>query len=278
MATGMWTAVSGAAAQATNVDVIANNLANSDTSGFKKDVPTFKEYLGVHESPVTAPGVARAPIKDKDFYPTEGRDMSHVIVDSTHTSFKAGSLRVTQNPLDLAMDGPGFLEVSTPNGTRFTRAGSLKMALDGRLVTTEGYPVLAQNTDPKPAQTPQEQEAKIAARFINLREVKGQLSINPQGEIYADGQSIAKLGVTEFLDTNKLTKRGGMLFENRDLSNLKAPDRTVVRQGVIETSNVNPVEEMTNLIKANRMFETNMKSIRTYGDLMGKEANEVGKL
>lgn len=270
--------MSGAAAQSANVDVIANNLANSDTSGFKKDLPTFKEYLGVHESPVRPPEISRAPIKDRDFYPLDGQDQAHVILDSTHTSFKAGSLRVTQAPLDVAMDGPGFLEVSTPAGIRYTRAGSLKMALDGKLVTTEGYPVLAQNTDTNPARTPQEQEAKIAGRFINLKDTKAQISINQQGEVFSGLDSIAKLGVVEFLDTAKLEKRGGMLFENRDPSNLKAPDRTVVRQGMIETSNVNPVEEMTNLIRANRMYETNMKSIKTFGDLMGKEANDVGKL
>ncbi|MGK5087212.1 flagellar hook-basal body complex protein, partial [Bdellovibrionota bacterium FG-2] len=140
MATGMWTAVSGAVAQQQNVDVVANNLANADTLGFKKDAPTFKEYLASVERNHDGGDVPRGMIKEKEFYLLDGKDQAMVINDGTYTNFKQGNLKVTQAPLDVALDGPGFLEVSTPAGIRYTRQGSLKMAMDGRLVTSEGYP------------------------------------------------------------------------------------------------------------------------------------------
>jgi len=301
MASGLWTAVSGASAQSQHVDMVANNLANQDTLGYKKDLPTFKEYLSVLEREPSALDVPRAPIKDKDFFPLDGRDQSFVVVDGTYTNHRQGNLRVTQAPLDLALDGPGFLEVSTPFGIRYTRQGSLKVAMDGRLVTTEGYPVLAAQPGglaaalPVTAVQPSQgglptqggvaagQASDLAARFINLADVGGataKISISQQGELYAGDQLIAKLGVSEFRDLNKLKKYGGQLFENRDPENQigDGTQKTVVRQGVLENSNVNPVEEMTNLIKANRLFEHDLKAIKTFNDMLGREANDIGKL
>lgn len=275
----MWTSVSGAVAQQQQVDTIANNLANTDTLGFKKDMPTFKEYLANQEREPEPQDIPRGPIKDKEFYPLDGRDQAFVVVDGTYTNFKQGNLRVTQSPLDVALDGPGFLEVSTPSGIRYTRQGSLKVATDGRLVTTEGNPVLAS----QPGGLADRQLASTggadAARFINLRDRKGHLTINQQGDIYAGDELVAKLSVVEFQNLNGLRKSGGGLFENKNPSNLPTPPaRTLVHQGMVETSNVNPIEEMTNLIKANRLFESDMKALKTYGDLMGREANDLGKL
>lgn len=278
------------------MDVIANNLANTDTLGFKKDAPTFKQYLAAQEREPGAAEISPAPIKDKDLYPIDGRDQAFVVVDGTYTNFKQGNLRVTQSQLDVAMDGPGFIEVSTPSGIRYTRHGSLKMATDGRLVTSEGHPVLASQpgglaanqlaTTAQPGQgglTTQggvaAGQADVAARFISLRDRQGPLTISEQGEIHAGDELVGKLSVVEFNDRNKLRKSGGSLFENRDGANFaQAPQKTVVRQGVLETSNVNPIEEMTNLIRANRMFEQSMKAMKTYGEIMGRESNDIGKL
>ncbi len=283
---------------------MSNNLANQDTLGFKKDTPTFKEYLTTTEREHEAQDVPRGPIKDKEFYPLDGRDQSFVIVDGTYTNFKQGNLKITKAPLDLALDGSGFFEVSTPSGVRYTRNGSLKMAMDGRLVTSEGYPVLAVQpgglatalpaTASQPSQggqqtqggvtvgqgrTPAQIEAEVAGRFINLRDRGTNISISEAGEIFAGDQLVAKLNVVEFSDLNKLRKQGGTLFVNADQTNIKAePGRTLVKQGMIEGSNVNPVEEMVNLIKANRSFEHGMKAIKTYSEVLGKEANDIGKL
>ncbi|MGZ3708801.1 MAG: flagellar hook-basal body protein, partial [Bdellovibrionota bacterium] len=288
----------GATAQQQHVDVIANNLANSDTLGFKKDLPTFKEYLAVTERdnhPVA--DIPRGPIKDKEFYPLDGRDQAFVVTDGTYTNYRQGNLRVTQSPLDVAMDGPGFIEVSTPSGIRFTRQGSLKVATDGRLVTTEGYPVLTAQPGglaAAPPATGTQQPGQggpdltqggvgagsaVAARFINLKDRPRTITISGQGDIYSGDELLGKLSIVEFNDVRRLKKYGGELFENRDPNNFNTGRQiTQVRQGVLETSNVNPVEEMTNLINANRMFEHDLKAMKTYGDMMAREVNDIGKL
>lgn len=274
----MWTAAAGASAQAQNLDTIANNLANADTPAFKKDTATFKEYLATAER-VHVPGdIPRGVVKDKDFYPLDGRDEAYVIIDGTHTSFRQGNLRVTQAPFDLAMDGPGFLEVSTPQGLRFTRQGNLKVSPEGRLVNAQGYPVLASQPAGLAGTGAGKAEPDVSSRFINLRDRGVHFDINELGEIYSGDSLVAKLSVAEFKDLGKLRKFGSQLFENREATNRVPPESTRVRQGVLETSNVNPIEEMTNMIRTNRLFEQDLKALKTYGELLGKEANEVGKL
>jgi flagellar basal-body rod protein FlgF len=277
LASGIWTAASGGVAQTQNLDVIANNLANADTPAFKKDMPTFKEYLATVEREHESVDIPRGPIKDKDFYPLDGRDQSYVVMDGTHTSHRQGGLRVTQNQFDLALEGPGMFEVSTPNGIRYTRQGSLKIDPTGKLVTSEGYPVLAsQPVGLAVNLTPGAQDA--TARWINLKDKGAHFSINTLGEIYGGEELIARLSLAEFQDLNRVKKIGASLFENKDPGNRIAPTRTQVKQGVLEMSNVSPVEEMTRMIQANRLFEHDLKALKTYGELMGKEANDVGKL
>jgi flagellar basal-body rod protein FlgG len=306
---GIWTATSGAAAQATQVESTSNNLANVDTVGFKKDAPTFKEYLSTVEREPAAQDIPRGPIKDKEFYPLDGRDQSFVINDSTYSNFRQGGFRVTNGTLDIGLEGKGFLEVSTPSGIRYTRQGSLKLSKDGQLVTNDGYPVLAAQPGglgSAPAVPPvqpgqggpnspqdatqgrvvaeQREAAEAAAsRAISLRDRNGPVSIAPNGDVFVGAELVARLSVVEFSQPQKLRKSAGVFFQNPDPMNkiqnpASGPTNTVVRQGVVETSNVNPVEEMTNLIKANRLFEHDLKAMKTYGELLGREANDIGKL
>lgn len=288
-------------AQQQMVDTVANNLANSDTAAFKKDMPAFREYLATVENEHAAVDIPRGPIKDKEFYPLDGKDQAFVITDGTYTNFRQGNLRVTHSPFDLAIDGPGFFEVSTPNGVRYTRQGSLKVTKDGLLTTPEGYPVLAAQpgglasalpatTAVQPSQGGPTTQGGVAAgqptpppetqaRFVNLRDVTGQIAVTEGGDVYAGDRLIAKLALTEFQDSRFLRKRGGLLFENVKPDNVKSePARSIVRQGVIETSNVNPIEEMTKLISAHRGFEHGMKAMKVHDEFMSKEANEIGKL
>ena len=271
----MWTAASGAIAQAQNLDVIANNLANADTLAYKKDTPTFKEYLAVVEREHPTADIPRGPIKDSEFYPIDGRDQAFVTLDGTHINFRQGGVRVTHHPLDLALQGPGFLEVSTPSGIRYSRAGNLKVISDGRLVTSEGYPVLA--IQPVNPLNPLAPVNDPAARHIYLRDRSKNLMISSRGEISSGEDPVAQLSLVEFQDPRKLRKAGENLYQDKGAKPGPA-EFTVLQQGMLETSNVNPVEEMVNMIKANRLFEHDMKSLKTYGDLLGKEANEVGKL
>jgi flagellar basal-body rod protein FlgG len=190
--------------------------------------------------------------------------------------------------LDVALDGNGFLEVSTPQGIRYTRAGSLRINGDGKLVTTQGFPVLSAQAGGLTPETlanplsPELQKAAIEARTISLSDRTAPISISQSGEIFIGDQAATKLSVVEFKNRGGLFKVGTQLFENRDPGNIAASDParspTLVRQGALETSNVNPAEEMTRLIQAHRMFEQDMKSLKTFSDLMGREVNDVGRL
>lgn len=297
----MWTSVSGAAAQAQAVDVAANNLANVDTNGFKKDLPAFKEYLSSVEREHDRPSIHVGPVKDKDLNLIYDKDQSHVIVDGTYTNFRQGSLKITKSPLDMAIEGPGLIEVSTPQGLRYTRHGSFKLGSDGRLMTNEGFPVLLANAGGLAATAPSAPAAlgaqptgdlaagapipgsladpNIASRFINLKD-RVNISVTEKGEIYSGADLLGQVSVVEFKDPKYLQKTGLQYFTNTDPSKnaIIDPANTKVHQGMVEGSNVNPVEEMTNLIKANRLFEHDLKVMKTFGDLMGREANDVGKL
>ncbi len=272
MSKPLWPAVSGAVARAQQVETISNNLANVNTNGFKKDGVEFKEYLSKNEKmDDLIEDIPRMPIKDKDLYPLDGRDQSFVIVNGTRTSFKTGGLKVTDNPLDVALNGPGFIEISTPQGIRYTKAGSLKMANDGRLVTTDGFPVLssdgAQGGDP-------------AGRIISLADRQGQVHINELGDIYVNDDLVAKMSVVEFGDLKQIRKVGLSNFENKNaqINPALAAATTAVKQGMLETSNVNPVEEISHLIRANRMFEEDLKAMKTVNEMMQKEVNDIGKM
>ena len=276
MGTGLWTAVSGAVAQGQAVESVANNLANANTLGFKKDQPAFKEYLAVEQRDHPAVDIPRGPIKDKELYPLDGKDQSFVVVNGTYSNLKQGALQVTNQPLDLAIDGEGFFEVQTPEGVKYTRLGSFKIGADGRLVTSDGYPVLSENPGGQSTNNP----GALAGRYINLSDAQGMISVSPKGEVFSQGQALAKISLVSFSNPQELRKFGHVLFENPSNTNsvIINPQQSVVRSGMLETSNVNPVEEMTNLIKANRMFEQDLKLMKTYGELLGREANDIGKL
>ncbi len=302
MATGMWTSVSGAAAQAHAVETVANNLANVDTNGFKKDVTAFREYVSSAERDHERPSIHIGPIKDKDLNLLYDKDQSHVIVGGNYTNFKQGPMKVTRAPLDLAIEGPGLIEVSTPQGVKYTRHGSLKIAVDGRLVTNEGYPVLlskagglaapgnevmslpanagsAEFADSGQPPVGSLSDPSVASRFINLKD-RSNFSITDKGEIFAGADQIGQISLVEFQNPKFLQKTGLQYFTNTNPAQNAAiePKNSQIHQGMVEGSNVNPVEEMTNLIKANRLFEHDLKVMKTFGDMMGREANDIGKL
>ncbi len=249
--------------------MIANNLANIDTPSFKKDVATFHEYLAHAEKVQDPHDIPAGRIQDKDFYPLDARDQSYVIMDGTHSMFKQGGLRVTQAPLDVAIDGPGFFEVLTPSGIRYARGGSMKIGVDGSLVTEQGYPLLSADGE---ASQPQ-------ARKISMRDTQGPISISNAGDIFAGGTILASLRVVEFPSTQGLKKQGSLLFENTN-PQLVPHDalQTVVRQGVLETSNVQPISEMAEMIQANRLFEQDLKALKTVGEMLGREVSDIGKI
>lgn len=272
MSKPLWPAVSGAMARDHQIEVISNNLANVNTNGFKRDDISFKEYLSKNEKLNIDPEeVPRSPIKDKDLYPLDGRDQSFVVVSGTNTKFSTGSLRVTDNPFDLALNGPGFFEVATPTGIRFTKAGNFKLSPEGKVVSSEGYPVLSKGVEGASDQG--------IGREISISDREGSFHVNEQGEVYVGDEKVADLSIVEFSKLNFIRKVGGTNFENKDpQQNPPLPaTNTVVKQGMVETSNVNPVQEISNLIRANRMFEQDLKAMKTVNEMLSKEVNDIGK-
>lgn len=282
MSKPLWPAVSGAMARDHQVEVIANNLANVNTNGYKRDDISFKEYLSKKENMnVVGEEIPRSPIKDKDLYPLDGRDTSFVVVNGTNTKFSTGGFKVTDNPLDMALEGPGFFEISTPQGIRYTRAGSFKIGADGKLVTSEGHALLLKGSaSAEEETTPGAPPVDAAAgRELNLAGREGALHVNDAGEVYMADEKVGQLNIVEFGDLNLMRKVGSANFENKN-SVANPPQiagKTSVKQGVVETSNVNPVQEISNLIRANRMFEQDLKAMKTVNEMLQKEVNDIAK-
>lgn len=281
MAEGIWTAAAGARAQFQKLDHISNNLANASTQGFKKDTPTFAEYLAVLERPQVPQEIPSGPIREKEFYPLEGRDQAYVILSGTHIDFKTGPLQVTHHPLDFSLEGPGFFEVETPHGIRLTRQGGFQLNAEGFLITREGHFVLRSDAPAVQDGVKREHSLDLPAPMRRIRFEEGlsaPLGVSDSGELFLGDDPLARLSVVEYSDLKAIRKQGSALFQNHDLQQKPIlSKKTKVLQGVLEGSNVNPVEEISHLIQTHRLFDQNLKSLKTYGELMGKEVNEVGK-
>jgi flagellar basal-body rod protein FlgG len=283
---GIWSAVSGAEAQTKKLETISNNLANVDTNGFKKDSVTFKEHLTAITKPENEViDIPRREFELKDFYHHHGNDKSLVEVNGTYTNHSQGHMTPTGNPTDVALEGDGFIEVLTPRGIRFTRAGNLKISGDGKLVTLDGDPILSKE-DPVAfselggEDVPEEiaiSSIPPSARMIFV-ENKGKLQINPDGKIFQGGRELASLSIVEFQNNHQLKKDGSGLYINpREQNVLKEAVKTRVHQGFLEGSNVNPIAEMSEMIKTNRLFETLNKVIKSF-DGMEQKAEEISKV
>lgn len=263
----IWVPLSGQIAQQRKVETIANNVANANTIGFKKDQLVFKEHLTALTKGVEDIHIPRKEFSPDDFYHTQGAENAMVAVDGSFTVFEQGQLMPTNNPLDLGLQGEGFFEVLTPTGIRFTRRGNFNLNKDGEIVTDQGFKLLSGRN---PNATPDERVIRVPNNLA--------LTISQSGEIFTREGVVDQLSVVEFKDKHALRKEGSSLFITPDLENImRAELTTSVRQGFLEGSNVNAIEEMSELIKAHRHFESIQKAINTYDQISGKAANEIGK-
>jgi flagellar basal-body rod protein FlgF len=263
---GIYTALSGAIAQNAKLDTIANNIANSSTAGFKKDQQVFKEYLTANEKYPDNIQVPRVTASIESFYDNQGGDRGYVDSAGTFTDFSQGSLKQTGNKFDLALEGKGFFEIMTPDGVKFTRDGAFHLSHDGKLVNKEGFAVLRSgNQDP-------------AQRSIQIPNAHSTIAYN--GEIYSGGQLAAKLSIVEFQNPDVLKKMGNSMYSIKEKMNpvMSIAENAKVHQGSIETSNVNIVQEMTDMINATRVFESTQKAIKAFDEMNAKLVNDVPKL
>ena len=220
------------------METVANNLANANTPGFKREEVNFKEVM-------------------------EKAKTSQVALAGSHLIFEQGSLVPTGNDLDLGLRGKGFFEIETKNGIRYRRNGSFNITPQGFLVTSGGDFLLSSSSGEN------DRRIKVIPGSSNIE-------VDQQGAIKQQENIISKISVVEFLDVNKLKKEGGSLYLNEDPQNKRPePSQTTVHQGLIEQSNVNVVKEMNQLIQANRQFETLQRVIKTYDSLEAKAVNEI---
>lgn len=276
----IWVPLSGQVAQQRKVETIANNVANANTVGFKKDQLVFKEHLTALTKGLDDVDIPRKEFSPADFYHSQGAENAMVTVDGSFTIFEQGTLIPTQNPLDIGLQGEGFIEVLTPTGVRFTRKGNMSLSREGELVTDQGFKVLSALNVPEsslrdpasigPVPSPEERILKVPTNT--------KLTISNDGEVLTRDGSVGKLSIIEFKDTHALRKEGNSLYISPDEMNINRSNiKTTVNQGFLEGSNVNAIEEMSELIKAHRHFESIQKAINAYDQISGKAANELGK-
>ena len=181
-----------------------------------------------------------------------------------YTDFSQGSFRTTGNPLDVAVLGDGFFAVDTPGGVRYTRNGNFSLAQDGTIQTQDGFPVKGANGNLKI-----DNWSKISS---------GDISISAHGEMMVDKVPVGRIGIFDFPQPYQLEKVGNSFFVPKDGVTAKEADNaTVVKQGMLEESNIDAIEEMVNMIDLNRSYESD-KNMTTIQDGTLDKAMEVGRV
>lgn len=249
-------AAAGMTAQQTRVEVISNNLANMNTTGYNA---RRAEFADLHYQQLQRPGTINA--SDGTVLPTGVQMGLGVRPSSVSVMLSQGSLAATGGDLDLAIEGQGYLEVTLPDGrAAFTRDGGLKRTGDGLIVTSDGYPVAANITIPRDARS---------------------VSINAEGEVYAyfanrvEPELLGQFDLSGFTNPKGLEAIGSNLFLETPASGpstISTPGQDglgVLRQGYLEDSSVDPVREVTDLIQAQRGYELNSKVISAADQMLG---------
>ena len=260
MLKSIYTPLSGALAQERVLDIIANNLANVNTVGFKSEKVSFKLLEPEPEKNYKNPlPPANYKIPFEDLMPLRGNEVAYVGVSGVSRDLSQGASIQTKNPLDLMLDGEGFLTVNTKEGIRFSRNGSLNINNDGALVDKNGFTVLGEK----------------GSIFLN----NGHVEINNRGEIYQNGEFIDKLLVHNFKDLNQLEKVGLNHYLHTGLEeNQMRMTNPTIKQGYLEASNVNAIKNLTDMIMAHRSFEAYQQAIKNYDSMMEKSNTSLGEL
>jgi flagellar basal-body rod protein FlgF len=241
---GLYIAATGMLAAQIRQDVIANNLANASTPGFKGDVAvseSFRDMLLVDTNS-----------RDRLGPLSTGAQVAEVAVN-----LRSGTMRHTGSSLDVAINGAGWLQVQTDAGVRYTRNGALTTNLQGQITTAQGDPVLG-----------------AAGQPIVVDGTRGQIAISPSGVITVEGREVGQLGLVALQDPS-IEKLGESYVTG-------TPDAGTppgqVAQGYLENANVNSVEEMVDLIVNMRTYEAGQKVIRAIDETLDKAVNQVGRV
>jgi flagellar basal-body rod protein FlgF len=233
-------------AQLDALQILANNLANINTTGFKEE-KAFFTFL--NQSLESSPGA-------DDLTETINRS---VLARGTMNAAE-GSLNPTNRELDIAIEGNGFLVVQTPGGIRYTRNGSLHLNAQSVLTTSDGFPVLG------------------SATGLPITLGPGKISINEDGEVSLDDAKIDRLKVVTFDNLSALEKEGNSLFISRAGQNSEKKSDAKIRSGYLEQSNVNPVSSVVQMVEILRHFEAIQKGVDLImNDINGKVIDKLGR-
>ena len=267
MVKGLYASWTGMRNEQNRMDVIANNLANVNTTGYKKEGTVSQEFsdlLGLK-------------IKDMSAAPFTARRIGMhnlgVKIGETYIDWSQGPFRVTDETFDFALAGDGFFMIEHTNKatsiqrdeanqttTMYTRDGNFTLTTDGELVTHDGDFVLDEN-----------------GNHIILDPVAGDTSVNRMGQIWQNGEVVATIGLTDFADRNTLTRYGENYFEPIEGAE-QIPANAQVLEGYLEQSNVSTVDEMVNMIAVQRQYEANATMIQTIDTTLDRSVNNVGRV
>jgi flagellar basal-body rod protein FlgG len=269
-------------AQQWKLDAVANNLANVDTDGYKKDITAHKAFPELLLRRMSDDGVYRHPFGSGDAAPIIGKLGTGVEVNELFTDFQQGAMKETQSDFDIALDGKGFLTVATPWGERYTRNGSFQLGKEGYLETKEGYPVLGEN-GPIKVKANNFQVDKIGQIWVNAAYDADDpaLMISKEDNTWEETQLLDTLKIVDFDLDRYLQKQGSSLYKSTEFSGeaqiMEGFDRPRVVQGFTEASNVDPVVEMVQMIEVNRAYEANQKVIQNSDSMLGVLINQAAK-
>jgi len=260
MIRSLWTSATGMQAQVLNLDVISNNLANVNTTGFKKSRAEFQDLLYETLRPA-------GTSSSQDSQVPTGIQIGHGTRPSTVLKiFTQGTMENTENELDLAIEGDGFFQIILPNGeTAYTRDGAFKLDNDGRVVNSDGFALEPEITIPSDT------------RSISVG-MDGTVSVLQAGDTIPS--EIGTIELARFVNPAGLVSTGRNLYitseaSGDEMTGIPGEDGLgTIAQGFLEMSNVSVVDEMVNMITAQRAYETNSKSIQT-ADEMLQLANNI---
>ncbi len=251
MLRGLYTAYTGMRNEQYRMDIMSNNLANADTTGFKKEGSTSQAYAEVMA--VKIKDVSENPNTPKRL----GKMSLGVKIGETYTDFSQGSLRDTGNTYDIAIGGSGFFNIEFTNkagetSTKYTRDGGFTITKDGYLVTKDGDYVLGENGR------------------IQLSTTAGTTVFDRSGNIFQDDRLVASLKITDFEDTNYLTHYGETMWDAKEGAVEQEAEDAQIYQGYLEMSNASVVKEMVNMITISRQYESNQKILTTFDESLEK--------
>mgnify|MGYP000075916678 FL=1 len=239
MSSGMYSTLSGAMAAGRNLQIISNNLANINNSGFKREETHFEALFR------------------NSMQTTLGKGINFSRISNTSTDYSQGGLKKTGANLDLAVEGKGFFKVAGEDGFSYTRKGNFQLRENGDLVTPSGHQVVGENGP------------------INLP--SSRVSVDEDGTIRGEDGVVGQLSLYDVPDHSALKKQGDNLWSYTGPGEDEIVTGRKLHQGFLEESNVEPMREMTELIKTKRLFQAYQKNLKAYGD-MAKQANQIGRI